>query len=115
MGERERISMSQKQYLHRLHRRQTRILAFRLLLSVTFLALWESAVRLHWIDGFIFSSPSRVVRTFVGMWRDGSIFRHTGVTLCETLLSFAIVVVLGIGAALLLWYSAGLSEVLEPC
>ena len=48
------------------------------------------------------------------MWRDGSIFRHTGVTLCETLLSFAIVVVLGIGAALLLWYSAGLSEVLEP-
>ena len=114
MGERERISMSQKQYLHRLHRRQTRILAFRLLLSVAFLALWESAVRLHWIDGFIFSSPSRVVRTFVGMWRDGSIFRHAGVTLCETLLSFAIVVVLGIGAALLLWYSAGLSEVLEP-
>ena len=114
MGERERISMSQEQYLRCLHRRQTRILAFRLLLSVAFLALWESAVRLHWIDGFIFSSPSRVVRTFVGMWQDGSIFRHTGVTLCETLLSFAIVVVLGIGAALLLWYSAGLSEVLEP-
>ena len=114
MGERERISMSQEQYLRCLHRRQTRILAFRLLLSVAFLALWESAVRLHWIDGFIFSSPSRVVRTFAGMWRDGSIFRHTGVTLCETLLSFAIVVVLGIGAALLLWYSAGLSEVLEP-
>ena len=107
MGERERISMSQEQYLRCLHRRQTRILAFRLLLSVAFLALWESAVRLHWIDGFIFSSPSRVVRTFVSMWRDGSIFRHTGVTLCETLLS-------GIGAALLLWYSAGLSEVLEP-
>lgn len=114
MGERERISMSQEQYLRCLHRKQTRILAFRLLLSVAFLALWESAVRLHWIDGFIFSSPSRVVRTFAGMWRDGSIFRHTGVTLCETLLSFAIVVVLGIGAALLLWYSAGLSEVLEP-
>ena len=111
MGERERISMSQEQYLRCLHRRQTRILAFRLLLSVAFLALWESAVRLHWIDGFIFSSPSRVVRTFAGMWRDGSIFRHTGVTLCETLLSFAIVVALGIGAALLLWYSAGLSEV----
>ena len=114
MGERERISMSQEQYMRCLHRRQTRILAFRLLLSVAFLALWESAVRLHWIDGFIFSSPSRVVRTFAGMWRDGSIFRHTGVTLCETLLSFAIVVALGIGAALLLWYSAGLSEVLEP-
>ena len=40
MGERERISMSQEQYLRCLHRRQTRILAFRLLLSVAFLALW---------------------------------------------------------------------------
>ena len=39
MCERERISMSQEQYLHRLHRRQTRILALRLLLSVAFLAL----------------------------------------------------------------------------
>lgn len=114
MDERERISMSQRQYLRRLHRRQNWILALRLLLFVVFLTLWETAVQLHWIDGFIFSSPSRVVRTFVSMWMDGSIFRHAGVTLLETLLSFAIVVVLGTGVALLLWYSAGLSEVLEP-
>lgn len=114
MDEREIISLSQKRYLRSLHRRQTWIRTLRLLLFVAFLALWETAVRLHWIDGFIFSSPSRVVRTFVSMWRDGSMFRHAGVTLFETLLSFVIVVVLGIGSALLLWYSAGLSEVLEP-
>ena len=67
MDEREIISLSQKQYLRSLHRRQTWIRTLRLLLFVAFLALWETAVRLHWIDGFIFSSPSRVVRTFVGM------------------------------------------------
>ena len=72
MGERERISMSQKQYLHRLHRRQTWILAFRLLLSVTFLALWESAVRLHWIDGFIFSSP------YAHLWACGGMAAFSG-------------------------------------
>lgn len=114
MDKKDTISMTQRQYLRSLHRRRNWIMAFRLLLFVVFLALWESAVQLHWIDGFIFSSPSRVVHTFVGMWRDGSIFRHTGVTLFETLLSFMIVVALGIGSALLLWYSAGLSEVLEP-
>ena len=115
MDKKDTISVTQKQYLRSLHRRRNWIMALRLLLFVAFLVLWESAVRLHWLDGFIFSSPSRVVHTFGSMWKDGSIFRHTGVTLCETLLSFAIVVVLGIEAALLLWYSAGLSEVLEPC
>ena len=121
MGERERISMSQEQYLRCLHRRQTRILAFRLLLSVAFLALWESAVRLHWIDGFIFSSPSRVVRTFAGMWRYGSIFRHTGVTLCETLLSEVLepyLVVLNslpksaLAPLLIVWLGANLKSVI---
>ena len=106
--------MSQEQYLRCLHRRQTRILAFRLLLSVAFLALWESAVRLHWIDGFIFSSPSRVVKTFVGMCEDGSIAMHTASTLLETIVSFLLVAVIGTGLAVILWYFTELSEILEP-
>lgn len=114
MDRMEAVSLTQKNYLRSLKRRRNRILATRLFLFAAFLSLWETAVRLQWIDGFIFSSPSRVVHTFGAMWRDGSIFRHTGVTLLETLLSFGIVVVLGIGTALLLWYSAGISEVLEP-
>ncbi|MCD8021722.1 MAG: ABC transporter permease [Lachnospiraceae bacterium] len=108
------FSLSQQRYLKTLKMRQCRILACRILLFIIFLLLWEGAVRLGWIDGFIFSSPSRVVNTFLKMWKDGSILTHTGITLTETLVSFALVVVLGIGCSVLLWCSTTLSEVLEP-
>lgn len=108
------VSASQQDYLHRLSQRRRRILAARIMLFVLFLLLWEMAVQLGWIDGFIFSSPSRVLRTFKSMWSDGSIFLHTGITLTETLLSFALVVVIGVAVAVLLWCSSTLSEILEP-
>ncbi|MCD8012387.1 MAG: ABC transporter permease [Lachnospiraceae bacterium] len=108
------MTASQKQYLRKLKNRQRRILAIRVLILVLFLLLWETAVRQSWIDGFIFSSPSRAAKTFLQMWSDGSLLLHTCTTLAETLASFALVVLLGIGCAVLLWYNTTLSEVLEP-
>ncbi|MCD8106098.1 MAG: ABC transporter permease [Lachnospiraceae bacterium] len=114
MNGNETMTLFQKNYLRSLKQRRRRIQAARILIFVLFLLLWEAAVRLGWIDGFIFSSPSRVTNAFLGMWADGSILRHTGVTLMETLISFALVVLLGAGCAVLLWYHTTLSEVFEP-
>ncbi|MCD7956445.1 MAG: ABC transporter permease [Lachnospiraceae bacterium] len=114
MNNTESMSPSQKQYLRDLDRRRHRIRAVRILIFVLFLLLWETAVRQGWIDGFIFSSPSRVAEAFLRLWADGSILRHTKVTLLETLASFALVVFLGVGCAVLLWYNQALSEILEP-
>ena len=108
------VSVTQAAYLKNLQLRQYRITAIQILIFVAFLLGWETAVQLSWIDGFIFSSPSRVLRTFGGMWEDGSIFLHTGITLAETLISFALVVITGISMAVLLWYFSDLSEILEP-
>lgn len=107
-------SLSQQNYIKNLEHRKHKIAAIRILIFVLFLLLWETAVRLGWIEGFIFSSPSRVWNTFRGMCEDGSILTHTGITLAETLVSFILVVLIGIGAAVLLWYNTALSEVLEP-
>ncbi len=112
--EKGNVSPTQHTYLRSLRNRQHRITAAQVLIFVAFLVLWETAVRLGWIDGFIFSSPSRVAKTFCGMWQDGSIFLHVGITLAETLISFGCVVLLGIGAAVMLWYNTELSEILEP-
>lgn len=108
------MSLSQKQYIRKLQNRQYRIALLRILIFVLFLMLWETAVRMTWIDGFIFSSPLRVAKTFYSMWMDRSIFLHTGITMAETLISFFLVVVLGLGTAILLWYYTELSEILEP-
>lgn len=113
-GTGKEISESHAAYLRNLQYRQYRINAIQILIFVLFLLLWETAVQLGWIDGFIFSSPSRVLKTFGTMWTDRSIFLHTGITLAETLLSFTLVVLTGIMAAVLLWYNNELSEILEP-
>ncbi|MCC8138593.1 MAG: ABC transporter permease [Clostridiales bacterium] len=110
----EPVSVYQQKYLQKLQKHKKQITAARILIFALFLLLWEAAVRLGWIDGFIFSSPSRLWNTFRSMWKDGSIFLHTGVTLTETLISFALVVLIGITMAVLLWYNDTLSEILEP-
>ena len=48
------------------------------------------------------------------MTGDGSLFLHTGITLLETLVSFLAVVIIGLAAALLLWFWRSLAEILEP-
>lgn len=106
--------MAQLAYLKHLQHRQYRITVIQILLFVAFLLVWETSVQLGWIDGFIFSSPSRIMKTFGAMWEDGSIFLHTGITLAETLVSFALVVAFGVGMAVLLWYNTEISEILEP-
>jgi len=48
------------------------------------------------------------------MAADKTIFTHIGITLLETMASFLLVLLIGIGAAILLWFSSGLSEIIEP-
>lgn len=107
-------TLAQQEFIEkeRLHRRNVRTL--RVMLLVLLLALWELCARLGIINDFIFSSPSRMVTCFLSMVKDGSIFMHTGITVMETLVSFALVIVIGFLAAVLLWSSRSVSEVLEP-
>lgn len=87
---------------------------FRIFILVSFLLLWEVSTSVKWIDGFIFSSPTRLISTFITMWTKNQLYLHIGITLLETLISFAIVVILGILLAILLWSSSRLSQIFEP-
>ena len=82
-------TLAQQEFIAKemLHRRNVRIL--RIMLLVLLLALWELCARLGIINDFIFSSPSRMTICFISMVKDGTIFLHTGVTVMETLVSFA--------------------------
>lgn len=107
-------SLGQQHYLKTLKRQRQSVILARILLFVSFFLLWEAAAGLGWIDSFVFSSPSRIAAAFGRMAEDGSLFLHIGVTLAETLLSFLLVVILGLLFAVLLWLSPRLSQILEP-
>ena len=88
--------------------------ALRIGLLGLILGLWELITALGWVDPFIMSSPSRILKTIDSLYREGSLFYHIGTTLWETLAGFAIAVVLGVSIALALWWSDILRKVLEP-
>ena len=107
-------SQAQRDYLNRQLRHQRKIRAARFMLIILFLALWELSASFGWLDSFIFSSLSRIILCLIQMTGDGSLFLHTGITLLETLVSFLAVVIIGLAAALLLWFWRSLAEILEP-
>ena len=107
-------SPAQQSFLKKRKRNLRAVTFARLFLFLAFLFLWETAARLHLIDAFIFSSPSRVLKTFQSMTLDGSLFLHIAATLSETLASFFLVFLLSLLTAVLLWQSRTLSRIFEP-
>ena len=108
------VSPAQAAYVRGHKRQKLFIRLCQVLILVFFLGIWELAVNLDWIDGFIFSSPSRICKTFYRMCVDGSFFLHLGTTLGEVFISFLLIVVVGYAVAVLLWFFPKLSKILEP-
>ena len=107
-------SAAQRRFLKKRQQKMRTVTLVRILIFLAFLLLWEASARMNLIDAFIFSSPTRVAEAFLSMAADGSIFRHTGITLLETLISFFLVFAVSILISVLLWMSRSLSRILEP-
>lgn len=107
-------SFFQQQYLRNQKKKKNFIRIMRILLFFIFLFLWEISARLGWIDSFIFCSPSRIGSTFIHMLLYQDLLNHISITLFETLASFFLVVLFGVGISILLWFCPRLSSILEP-
>ena len=108
------MSEMQEKYIKSFKKQKYKVLFFRIMLFVIFIGAWEISTRFKWIDSFIFSSPSRVLITFINMCKNGQIFLHVGITLIETLVSFSLVILIGLGMAILLWMFETFSKIIEP-
>ena len=108
------VTPLQQQYLKKHRQHHLFVAICRLLGFLLILTVWELASDFQLIDSFIFSSPQKVIRTIGTMWTDGSLIRHTAITLGETAASFILVILFSFLTATLLWFFHSLSEILEP-
>ena len=108
------MSVGQKNYLKSLLIHRWIVELSRIAILVLFLAVWEITADHGIIDSFIFSSPSKIVLCFWSMVKDHTIFRHIGITLYETIVSFFLTIFISVLIAVLLWFNKKLSEILEP-
>lgn len=107
-------SKEQLEFLRRQKRDRLQIRSIQWFIFIGFLILWELSAKEEWINSFIFCSPSILAKCFWEMLCEGSLFMHVGITLLETLVSFAVVILGSIFIAILLWWNPKLSKILEP-
>ncbi|MBE5868437.1 MAG: ABC transporter permease [Lachnospiraceae bacterium] len=104
----------QEEYVKKHRRYHHQITWSRMIIFFLFIGLWECSANLGWIDSFFFSSPSRVILCLKDLLLEKSLISHIGITFLETLISFLLVIGLGLLIATLLWHSHKVSEIMEP-
>lgn len=110
----DEVSEDHRRYLASLHRRRRLVSLARGAIFVALLVLWEVAARLNWINAFIFSYPSQIAAVVVRMVADGSLWRHVAWTMSETVIGFTAGTIMGTLIAIILWWSATISRILDP-
>lgn len=108
------LSPERLDYLRQTRRKRMLILVTQVLILVAFFAVWEIAARLQWVDPFITSQPSRMLKTFMALQKGGSLYLHVGTTIWETFIGFTVGTIGGLIIAVLLWWSDFLARVSEP-
>ncbi|GGF94580.1 ABC transporter permease [Paenibacillus abyssi] len=86
----------------------------RIAVFVLFLAIWELAAAMQWVNPMLTSRPSSMVTAFQELAFEGELFRHTWITGLETIIGIVVSMVLGTLIAVLFWWSTFASRVLEP-
>jgi len=113
-NEQQEMSSAQLNFLNSCKKEKRIIRSLQWIIMILFLGFWEFGARVGFINSFVFSSPSGVLRTLVSMAQDGSLWYHSGITLAETFLSFFLILAFGIGIAILLWWNTRLAGIFEP-
>lgn len=94
--------------------RRWAILSIQAVLLAIFFLGWERLVDARVADPFFFSQPSRIARTLWEWFSSGSVYRHIGITLLETLLGFFGGALLGLVIGFILARSETLGDIFEP-
>ena len=108
-----KVKTPRQLYLNRRRNDKITTILLQIGILVAFIGLWELAARLEWIDSFIMSCPSRIVKT-LGDIEPAQLFKHIGYTLAECIVGFIVASLLGTLIAVLLWWFVKLRRVLEP-
>ena len=114
MKKNQTYSLEHIAYLNGVKKKNIFVNVMRFAILFLFLTVWELSARFEWINPFITSSPSRILKTIGDLYENGSLFLHVRTTLWETLAGFAIAVALGYSIALLLWWSEAVRRISEP-
>ena len=107
-------SNEHNKYLKQIRRNKIIVTFTQIIILFLLLLLWEVLAYFQIINTFLFSSPSKILITLLNLYKTNNLLYHIWVTLYETIISFVLATILGIGISIILWMNKFLSRVLDP-
>lgn len=107
-------SIEHQNYLKKLKKDKLVVLFFKIFIIVLFLGIWEVLAHFNIINTFLFSSPSRVLKTIINLYNNNNLFNNIWVTTYETLIGFFLSTFIGILVASILWWNKYLANIFDP-
>ncbi|WP_337031353.1 ABC transporter permease [Paenibacillus illinoisensis] len=87
---------------------------WRFIIVAVILVIWEAAVQLKLVNGFLMGSPSPILDAAITMFSSGQLLTDVLATVNATIIGFVAGSLFGSLAGLLMWYSKAVARVLDP-
>lgn len=107
-------SIEHKKYVKKEKTKSFIINLSRVFILIFIIGFWELVANQNWVDPFIISSPSRIIKQTTALYENGTLFLHISTTLTETIYAFFLSTIIGLIAAIILYSIKSLHKILEP-
>lgn len=101
-------------YLKKLKKVKIKIIVAQISILVCFFLIWELLGKKGLINTFLFSYPSYIGKLFVDYLIDGTLFKHIGISVAETMLGLLIGMGVGLLIAIIIWWNETFSRIIDP-
>ena len=108
------MSSEQRKYLKKLRLRKYLVIFCQILIIIAFFGIWEYLANKNIINTFVFSKPSKILETIIGLIEANNLFNHIFTTLKEVLIAFSLGIILGFIIAIILYEFPILADIIDP-
>lgn len=108
------MSSEQRKYLKKLRLRKYLVIFCQILIVIAFFGIWEYLANKNIINTFVFSKPSKILETIIGLIEANNLFNHIFTTLKEVLIAFSLGIILGFIIAIILYEFPILADIIDP-
>lgn len=90
------------------------ILIIQISILFTILLLWELLSRFNIINSFLLSSPSKIFKTLIELFKNNNLLLHIYTTFYEIIISFILGNIIGLIFATILWINENIFKIFDP-
>lgn len=108
------MSYEQIKFLKKIKIKKTIIFITQIMIGLIFLIGWELLSKYEIINSFIFSSPSKIIKCLIELYKQKNLFNHILVTTNEVLISFLLGSIISFILAIIFYMIPTSKKIFDP-